>query len=186
MRASSRRADPRAHSPRRRLLQGSWLAGALLLLSGCTRDAGVGPAAIAGQQPDATVEMSMAQAAYISSAGGGRSVLRFRGRSYPFRVGGAGIGGIGASTIEAQGDVYNLRNVAEFGGTYAQARYGIAVGNASSGEFWLQNNAGVIMRLNARHTGLMLSMGGDAVVISLDSLDSDRSWTPPALIARLN
>jgi hypothetical protein len=31
----------------------------------------------------------------------------------------------------------------------------------------LQNEAGVIMHLKAKRTGLMLSLGGDAVVISM-------------------
>ncbi len=84
-------------------------------------------------------------------------LYRGRGRS----------GGIGASSLEAEGDVFNLRDLRDFPGTYGQARYGGAVGTASAGELWLQNQAGVIMRLRARRTGLMLSLGGDAVVITM-------------------
>ena len=40
-------------------------------------------------------------------------------------------------------------------------------GTASAGDLWLQNEAGVIMHLKAKRTGLMLSLGGDAVVISI-------------------
>jgi hypothetical protein len=32
----------------------------------------------------------------------------------------------------------------------------------------LQNEHGVVMRLNAKRKGLMLSLGGDAVVISMN------------------
>jgi hypothetical protein len=32
---------------------------------------------------------------------------------------------------------------------------------------WLRNNKGVIMHLKAKRTGLMLSLGGDAVMISM-------------------
>ena len=52
-------------------------------------------------------------------------------------------------------------------GAYAQGRYGFAAGTASGGELWMQNEAGVILRLKAKRTGLMLSLGGDAVVISM-------------------
>ncbi len=65
----------------------------------------------------------------------------------------------------AWGEVYKLRGVADFPGSYAQARYGGVVGNASVGDLWLQNQAGVIMHLKAKRTGLMLSLGADAIVI---------------------
>ena len=75
--------------------------------------------------------------------------------------------GFGLSTIEAMGEVYNLRDLAQFPDTYGQARYGFAIGTASAGDLWLQNEAGVIMHLKAKRTGLMLSPGGDAVVIAM-------------------
>jgi hypothetical protein len=50
--------------------------------------------------------MSQVQAAYIGSGSAGHGILRYRGHAYPFTVGGLGIGGIGASTIQAKGDVY--------------------------------------------------------------------------------
>ena len=56
---------------------------------------------------------------------------------------------------------------AKFPGTYGQARYGFAIGTMSGGDLWLQNESGVIMHLKAKRTGLMLSLGGDAVVISM-------------------
>jgi hypothetical protein len=128
----------------------------------------VGPEAVAGLRPDATVEMEQVQVAYIGSAGGGKGTLFYRGRRYPFTVGGLGIGGIGASTLDAEGEVYRLPSVEKFPGAYAQGRYGFAIGTTSRGELWMQNEAGVIMKLKARRTGLMLSLGGDAVVISFE------------------
>jgi hypothetical protein len=41
---------------------------------------------------------------------------------------------------------------------FAQGRHGFAVGDASEGGLWLQNDAGVVMRLKAQRTGLMLSL----------------------------
>jgi hypothetical protein len=142
-------------------------AAALLLLAGCGGDAADGGTAVAGERPDATVEMHQVQAAYIGSVGGGSGVLHYRSRNYPFTVAGAGIGGIGASTLEAEGEVYHLRDISQFAGSYGQARRGIAIGSASTGDLWLQNEAGVVMHLRARRTGLMLSLGADAVVISM-------------------
>ncbi|MFL5279506.1 MAG: hypothetical protein ACJ8AW_00500 [Rhodopila sp.] len=111
--------------------------------------------------------MRQVQAAFIASGGGGSGTLFYKGRSYPFTVGGLGVGGIGASTLDAEGEVFKLNNVSQFAGAYAQGRYGFAFGNKSGGDLWLQNEAGVIMHLKAKREGLMLSLGGDAVVISM-------------------
>ena len=138
-----------------------------LWLAGCTGNVALGPDAVKGKVPDGTVEMHEVQAAFMGSGSGGAGSLSFRGAQYAFKVGGVGVGGIGLSTIEATGEVYNLNNLGQFPGTYGQARYGFAIGTASAGDLWLQNEAGVIMHLKAKRTGLMLSLGGDAVVISM-------------------
>jgi hypothetical protein len=109
--------------------------------------------------------MTQVQAAYLGSGNAGGGVLYYQGHKYPFSVGGLGVGGIGVSKIEARGDVYGLQNVSDFAGSYVQGRFGFALGNASGGELWLKNGNGVVMRLVAKRQGLMLSLGGDAVVI---------------------
>jgi hypothetical protein len=149
-----------------RALVGVVLA-ALLSLANCSTSVQVGPGAVAGLTPDGTVDMNEVQVAYIGSAGGGSGTLFYQGNAYPFNIGGLGVGGIGASTVSAAGEVYKLGSLANFPGSYAQARYGIVVGNLSAGDLWLQNNAGVIMHLKAKRTGLMLSLGADAISISM-------------------
>jgi hypothetical protein len=140
---------------------------AMLPFAACSSSQTIGPQSLNGKQPDGTVDMNQVQAAFIGSGGGGSGTLNYRGKSYAFAVGGLGIGGIGASTINAQGEVYGLNKVADFPGAYAQGRYGFAVGSTSEGDLWLQNEKGVIMHLKAKRTGLMLSLGGDAVIISM-------------------
>ena len=71
---------------------------ALALGSACSSSVKVGPAAVAGLTPDGTVDMNQVQVAYIGNAGGGSGTLYYQGSSYPFTVGGLGVGGIGAST----------------------------------------------------------------------------------------
>ena len=137
----------------------------LLGLAACQDDVS---GTVEGRQPDATVTMSMVQAAFIGSGSGGGGTLTFRGRTLPFTIAGGGIGGIGGSTIQAEGEVFNLDDVSRFPGAYAQARAGFALGTASAGQLWLQNSNGVVMRLHAARTGLMLSLGGDAMVITMN------------------
>jgi hypothetical protein len=127
----------------------------------------LGPDAVAGLTPDGTVDMNQVQAAFIGSAGGGTGTLYYHGGAYQFRVAGLGVGGIGVSTIDANGEVYKLPSLAKFPGAYAQARYGFVIGSMSGGDLWMQNESGVILHLKAKRTGLMLSLGGDAVVISM-------------------
>ena len=126
------------------------------------------PPVAAGDVPSGTVQISQTQIAFIGSGnlGGGR--LNFGGKSYPFTIGGLGIGGFGFSKIEATGNVYNLKSVDQFAGAYAQGRYGIAVGDKSTGELWLSNAECVTMSLKAKRQGLALSLGGDAIYIDLD------------------
>jgi hypothetical protein len=138
-----------------------------LLFAGCSSSQPNDQQSLNGKRPDGTVDMNQVQAAFIGSGGGGSGTLYYQGQRYPFAVGGLGIGGIGASTLSAQGEVYGLNNVSDFPGAYAQGRYGIVAGNASAGELWLKNEKGVVMHLKAKRTGLMLSLGGDAVVISM-------------------
>lgn len=152
---------------RRRVFGRVSVLGALALMAACSSSGAVGPGAVRDQKPDATVTMQLVQAGFLGSGGGGNGVLTFRGRPYPFGVLGIGIGGIGASTVNAEGDVFNLDDPAHFGGTYGQARLGAVVADRSIGEMWLQNQAGVIIRLRTRRTGLMLALGGDAVRITM-------------------
>jgi hypothetical protein len=148
---------------------GAWLVLAMCAgMSACANQQAAGPQTVQGMLPVGTVDMTQVQAAYIGSVNGGSGTLYFNGGAYPFIVGGAGIGGIGASTIDATGEVYGLTNVYQFAGAYGQGRYGFAFGDASAGDLWMKNENGVILHLKAKRTGLMLSLGGDAVVITMN------------------
>ena len=139
---------------------------ALVSLVACSNQSG--SMSLQGKPLSGYVEMTQVQAAYIGSGNAGDGTLRYRGHTYSFTVGGLGVGGIGISKIEAKGEVYGLEHLQDFPGAYIQARYGLALGTRSTGELWLKNGNGVIMRLVAKRQGLMLSLGGDAVVIQMN------------------
>ena len=123
---------------------------------------------LAADEPSGTVTIEQVQVAFWGSDNLGGGTLTFGGESYPFNVGGLGVGGFGVSTMKATGDVYGLERVEDFEGAYVQGRYGAVAGAASAGELWLENDRGVTMRLAAKRQGLALSAGGDAVYIMLD------------------
>ncbi|HKY95650.1 MAG TPA: hypothetical protein VJL84_10105, partial [Kiloniellales bacterium] len=106
--------------------------------------------------------------AFLISGNLGGGKLTYKGKTYDFTIGGLGVGGIGASSIEATGVVYNLHKLEDFPGAYGQARAGYAAGTLSSGDLWLQNPKGVYMYLKAKRTGLALSLGADAIYIDFD------------------
>jgi hypothetical protein len=120
-----------------------------------------------GKAPSGYVDMREVSIAYLGQAGGGKGTLTYQGQTYPFDIAGLGGGGIGVSALDASGEVYNLSDVAQFPGAYDEARYGAVIGDASTGDLWLENNAGVVMHLKAKREGLMLSLGADVVDIRM-------------------
>jgi hypothetical protein len=120
-----------------------------------------------GKAPSGTVDMEEVSIAYLGEAGGGKGTLTFQGRTYPFEIAGLGGGGVGISTVDASGEVYNLTDISQFDGAYGEGRYGAVVGDASTGDLWLENNDGVVMHLKAKREGLMLSLGADVVDIRM-------------------
>src|SRR4051794_37467333 len=151
--------------PREKGAERPWLRRALLPicatalagLAACANPSG--SMSLQGKPLSGYVHMNEVQAAYLGSGSAGSGTLNYQGQAYPFSVGGLGVGGIGISTIRARGEVYGLQRLSAFPGTYAQGRFGFALGTKSGGDLWLQNANGVIMHLAAKRTGLMLSLG---------------------------
>lgn len=121
----------------------------------------VGSLALAAdaKKPSGTVEIDETQFAFIvgGSVGGGK--LTFRGKEYPFKIGGLTAGvNAGISKMSAAGEVYDLNDVSKFPGTYTQLDVSITLGGGGGG-LRLKNQNGVIMRLDSRNQGLQLNVG---------------------------
>jgi hypothetical protein len=119
------------------------------------------------RHPSGTVVIDQGQAGFVFTAAYGGGVLRYAGGSYRFKIGGLGVGGFGASELQATGIVYDLHSLDDFAGPYVNIRAGAAVGEKSVGRMWLRNAHGVTLKLDAKRRGLMLAAGADAVVISM-------------------
>jgi hypothetical protein len=103
---TARRGGLSAGCPKRQPGDSGWPPSLRWDSSACAnQQASGGRPNYASKQPDATIEMHQVQAAFLASGNGGTGTLYYRGRTYPFHVGGRGIGGIGASTIESEGKV---------------------------------------------------------------------------------
>jgi hypothetical protein len=125
--------------------------------------------AAAAEKPSATVTIARVNIAFLVSGNVGGGTLSFGGKSYDFTIGGLGYGGVGASRVEATGEVYNLTRIEDFEGPYAQGRAGAVAGSQQvEGGMWLINPNGVQMHLRSRREGYALSLGGDAVYVMFD------------------
>ncbi len=113
-----------------------------------------------------TITMKMTQAGFLLGASGGEGVLTFQGQDYPYKIGGMSIGDIGGSRSNARGEVYNLKRIEDFPGSYVQGRAGYAMGEGES-TLWLENTKGVVLKLRATTKGVALNLGGDALRVEL-------------------
>jgi hypothetical protein len=120
------------------------------------------------QDPSGTVMIDEYQLAYIFNGNVGGGKLYYQGNVYDFKIGGVGIGGIGASHIMATGEVYNLSDVSQFPGPYVQGSMGITITDMGQGHLWLQNKNGVVLRLRTSQQGLGLTTGADGIVIRME------------------
>jgi hypothetical protein len=125
------------------------------------------PAGLAhAQKPDATIEFSGGEVAFILGVHWGGGTLYYHGRKYPLRVGGLKLGSIGGSSYKATGEVYHLRNVKDIEGTYGAANVSATAG-AGAGAIDMTNGNGVEIRARSSHAGLQLTVAASGVDIRL-------------------
>ena len=96
----------------------------------------------------------------------GSGTLRFEGKSYPFSIEGLRVGDVGISTMRAVGKVTNLRNVADFSGTYMAVGAGVTVAGGVAGQT-MQNQRGVVIDLYAVQQGVQLNIGPQGFTITM-------------------
>jgi hypothetical protein len=113
------------------------------------------------------VRFTVARAGFIVGMGGGRGVLRFRGKTYPLRVGGISAGTIGVSQADVVGTARNLRTASDIVGTYSAVGGSLAVAGGG-GTARLQNARGVVLEVRSRTVGFEASLNLGGVTISME------------------
>ena len=113
------------------------------------------------------VRVAFAKAGLIAGAGGGRGVLTYRGRDYPFRVSGLSLGvTVGASVMHLTGRVTGLHDAKDFSGTYdAVGGGGAWIGGL--GGVQLRNGKGVSITLQGVEAGMEFAANRSTIRISL-------------------
>jgi hypothetical protein len=121
------------------------------------------------REPSGRVVIDETQIMWVIGGDIGGGTLEFQGRTYPFKMGGVKLGGFGVHQVKLVGVVYDLYNVGEFAGLYAEAEVGYTNVNKGPGDFWLQNDKGVKLHLQAQESeGIALDMGADGVDILME------------------
>jgi hypothetical protein len=116
-----------------------------------------------------TIRVVFTKGGFIIGAGGGRGVLGFHHRTFPFRVSGMSVGAtIGASTTNFVGKALNMHKPSDLAGSYAAIGAGGALA-AGAGGVQLQNGqTGVILQLTGAKVGVEMSAAIGGVQIVMD------------------
>lgn len=141
---------------------------AAMFLATTTVLPGVSTIALAEDKaPDATFTYTGGTAAAGIGVNWGHGILNFQGKQYPFRLRGMDVGNIGGAKISALGNVYNLKNVADFAGTYGSASAGAALANGGDGTA-MKNDRDVVIRMRSATEGVQLKFAVEGATIELE------------------
>jgi hypothetical protein len=119
-------------------------------------------------KPDGTVTLSGGSVAAGIGYTWGHGELKTSDQSQKFSIKGISVVDVGATGFDAKGNVYNLKSLADFSGTYVAAGAGVAIVNGVTAVY-LRNEHGVVIKLIANTTGLKFNLSGDGVRIAVKS-----------------
>ncbi len=137
-----------------------------------------GAALAQDRRPDARLAFSSISFGLLLGYHQGQGALEFQGRKYPLTVSGIRVATLGISKVDALGQVYHLRELADFPGRYIVVEGGLTVVQGG-GNAVLRNEKGVMLYLQNVQYGLDLTLGGGGVDIALtESADTAAPATP--------
>lgn len=141
--------------------------------------AGTGAAAVAqGERPDARLEFTSTSYGLLFGFSQGQGRLIFRERQYPFSVSGIKVATLGIARADALGQVYRLRDLADFPGRYYAVEGTLTVGQGG-GSALLRNEKGVTLYLQNVQQGIEFTLGGGGIDIAF----AESAASPPPTTA---
>jgi hypothetical protein len=90
-----------------------------------------GSAGAQDKKPVATLALSEGRVAVGVGYSWGSGTLTFKGKKYPVQVEGLSVGEVGVSKATAQGEVFDLKKVEDFSGTYTAGEAGATMGGGA-------------------------------------------------------
>lgn len=120
------------------------------------------------KQPVGTVNITETQFALIVGGSRGSGVLKYQGKTFPFKISGMSVGAnVGVSKVSLAGEVYDMPDISKFSGTFTKLESSITLGGGVGGTI-LKNQNGVIMRLTSTSEGVQLNLSSSGVTVKLD------------------
>jgi hypothetical protein len=145
----------------------SWNLVSLLVLALLVSGAG---SVAAGEQDgdlSGTVTVTATSvAAGIGWSWGSGTLTLLDGSQHPFKVSGLDVVAVGIKQATGVGNVYRLKNVADFEGKYVKAAAGIAVGGGA-GATTMQNDKGVVINLTGVGQGVDFRLAVSGMDVTL-------------------
>ena len=117
---------------------------------------------------DGSVELSGGAVAAGIGYMWGDGTLTFGGQKHQFAIDGLSIVDVGATSISASGEVYNLNKLSDFDGNYVAFSAGAAVAGGADAVY-LQNHHGVVIKLSSTQIGLRFNLAASGINIALKS-----------------
>jgi len=143
----------------RRTVMGLIVVGSLMSLL-------AGLAAGQAKKPDATLTLSEGAVAAGIGFSWGKGTLHYKGKNHTLKVEGLSVGEVGVTRATARGDVFNLKNLADFDGNYAAGSAGATLGGGASATA-MKNQNGVVIELKSTTQGASLKLAAEGVKLSI-------------------
>ena len=126
-----------------------------------------GLAAAQAKKPDATLTLSEGSVAVGIGWTWGKGTLSYQGKTYALKVEGLSVGEVGVTRATAAGNVFGLKKLADFNGTYAAGAAGGTVGGGA-GISAMKNQNGVVIELKSTTQGANLKLAAEGVKLILE------------------
>ncbi len=123
-------------------------------------------AAIEEKTPSGTISIESTSVAIGVGISWGEGHIKFKGKEYHFSMSGLSIVDFGISKVSAVVEVYDLKKVSDLSGNYVGLKVGISLGGGVGG-VRMQNQNGVILRLDSTQKGVALTLGPKGVTLEL-------------------
>ena len=142
----------------------------IAILFGCASSKSSTTTAAGAEKPaealSGTIHFEEMQLMAILGGDWGHGTLGYNGKTYKFKLTGLGACGMGVHKISATGEVYHLKDIADFPGKYSELRAGITVGKGVGG-YYITNDKGVVIELKTHAEGVALSIGVQGLTIQM-------------------
>src|SRR5262245_28350235 len=166
------------------------MAAVVTVVSLCV---GLSLAADAKKKADATLKLSEGSVAVGIGWSWGKGTLTYKGKKYPVKVEGLSVGEVGVTRATAVGNVRNLKQLADFDGTYVAGGAEGTVGGGA-GISTMKNQNGVVVELKSTTQGANLKLAAEGLKLSVvksspRAVDSDAAAAerpPPRRVANQN